>query len=55
MAENSKGFSDDLKFSLPTASIEYLMMEDEVHETMYLRSIAQGLLRFLREQATVVF
>ncbi len=49
MAKNAKDFSHELKASLPAASIEYLAMENEVHETIYSRSIAQGLLRFLRK------
>ena len=49
MAKNAKDFSDELKISLPAASIEYFVMENEIHETMYSRSIAQGLLRFLRK------
>ena len=49
MAKNAKDFSDDLKASLPAASIEYLVMENEIHETMFPVSISQGLLRFLRK------
>ncbi len=47
MAKNANDFSNELKISLPASSIEYLSMENETHETMYSRSIAQGLLRFL--------
>lgn len=49
MAKNAKDFSDDLKASLPAASIEYLVIENQVHETMFPASISQGLLRFLRK------
>jgi predicted alpha/beta superfamily hydrolase len=49
MAKNAKDFSDNLKASLPAASIEYLIMENEIHETMFPTSISQGLLRFLRK------
>ena len=35
MAKNAQDFSDDLKVSLPAASIEYLMIENEIHETMF--------------------
>ena len=49
MAKNAQDFSDDLKVSLPAASIEYLMIENEIHETMFPASVSQGLLRFLHK------
>jgi len=44
MAKNSKKFSESLKASMPKANIEYLELENEIHETM-----SQALLRFLRK------
>jgi len=34
MAKNSKKFSESLKESMPKANIEYLELENEIHETM---------------------
>lgn len=49
MAKNAKEFSDHLRIILPEASIEYLVLENEIHETMFPASVSQGLLRFLRK------
>ena len=49
MAKNAKKFSDELKSSLPDASIEYRVMENEIHETIQAPTISQGLLHFFRK------
>lgn len=49
MAKNAKRFSESLKASMPKANIEYLELENEIHETMFPASTSQGLLRFLRK------
>jgi len=49
MAKNSKKFSESLKESMPKANIEYLELENEIHETMFPASSSQALLRFLRK------
>ena len=49
MAKNSKKFSESLKASMPKANIEYLELENEIHETMFPASSSQALMRFLRK------
>lgn len=47
MAQNAQDFSNVLRTSLPTASIEYLELENEIHETLFPVSVSRGLRRFL--------
>jgi len=49
MAQNAQRFADSLKSSMPRANIEYLELENEIHETMFPASTSQSLLRFLRK------
>ena len=50
MAKNAKKFSESLKVNLPNARIEYLELDNEIHETMFPASASQALLRFLRKK-----
>lgn len=49
MAKNARKFSELIKANLPKAEIEYLELENEIHETMFPATMSQSLLRFLRK------
>jgi len=47
MAKNANKLRIALAPELPKATIEYLELKDEAHETVFPVSISRGLLRFL--------